>query len=168
MLYQRRERIWGFSLIELMVVLAVLAILAMMAMPNLTDKLAREQISEAMPLADIAKSPVASAWALTRTLPADNAAASIPAADKIVSNLVKSVAIENGAIHITYGNSASGLLKNKVLTLRPAVVEDAQIVPITWICAKGKVPDKMTVKGEDRTTVPANFLPLKCRDGQAK
>lgn len=151
-----------------MVVLAVLAILAMLALPNLADKLAREQIAEAMPLADIAKAPVASAWGLTHTLPIDNAAAGIPVADKIVSNLVKSVAIENGAIHITYGNSASGLLKDKVLTLRPAVVEDAQVVPVTWVCAKGKVPDKMTVKGEDRTTVPANFLPLKCRDGQAK
>ncbi len=158
----------GFSLIELIVVMAILAIMALIAMPSLTDKIVRDQINEALPLADIARSPVSAAWSLTHTLPADNAAAGIPVADKIVSNYVKSIAVENGAVHITFGNSANGVIKDKVLTLRPAVVDDAPTVPVAWVCAKGKVPDKMAAKGEDRTTVPANYLPLKCRDLTAK
>lgn len=146
-----------------MVVVAILAILALIALPNFSDKIVRDQINEALPLADVAKSPVAAAWTLTHTLPADNAAAGIPVAEKIVGTYVRSVAIENGAIHITFGNSANALIKDKILTLRPAVVDDAPVVPVSWVCAKGKVPDNMTAKGEDLTTVPANYLPLKCR-----
>ncbi|MBY0574422.1 MAG: pilin [Undibacterium sp.] len=76
---------------------------------------------------------------------------------------MQNVAIENGAIHITFGNRASSALKNRILTLRPAVVEDAPVVPIAWICAGADVPNKMTVKGADRTNVDLQNLPLLCR-----
>ena len=153
----------GFTLIELMVVVAVIAILAMLAVPSLQDKLVRDQIVDAAKLADVAKAPVAQAWATTKTLPADNAAAGLPVPDKIVSNLVSAVTGEGGALHITFGNSANGVLRGKRMTLRPAVVEDAPVVPVSWVCAGGKVPDKMTAQGTDRTDVPKRFLPLNCR-----
>jgi type IV pilus assembly protein PilA len=153
----------GFTLIEVMVVVAIIAILAMMAVPNLQDRRVREQIAEAMPLADIAKPPVALAWAAKLPLPADNTAAGLPAADKIVSDLVQSVELRNGAIHITFGNRANGALKGKVLSLRPAVVEGEPIVPITWVCGNASAPNKMTLKGDDRTTIAPQFIPLRCR-----
>ena len=153
----------GFTLIELMVVVAVIAILATIAMPSIQDRLVRQQIVEAMALADIAKAPVAASWALTHTLPADNAAAGLPAADKIVSNLVRSVVVESGAIHVTFGNRASAAIYGKVLTLRPAVVEDTPIVPVSWLCGHANAVEKMTAKGEDRTNVQMSFLPLNCR-----
>jgi type IV pilus assembly protein PilA len=153
----------GFTLIELMVVIAIVAILAMMAVPSFQDKIIREQIIEALPLADLAKGPVAVTWPAGLPFPVDNAAAGLPADDKIVNNLVKSVAIQDGAIHITFGNRASGAINGKLLTLRPAVVESAPIVPVTWVCGYASAPTKMTVKGENRTNIAANFLPLRCR-----
>jgi type IV pilus assembly protein PilA len=153
----------GFTLIELMVVVAVIAILAMIAVPNMADKLARDQIVEAVRLADIAKAPVAAAWATSRTLPADNTAAGLPAADRIVSNLVSSIAVEGGAVHVTFGNQANGLIRGKVLSLRPGVVEDAPVVPVAWICGRARPPERMTAQGTDRTTLPNNVLPLNCR-----
>ena len=149
----------------MMVVVAVIAILAMIAVPSMQDRLVRQQIVEAMPLADLAKAPVAASWLLMQTLPADNAAAGLPVADKIVSNYVKSVAVENGAIHVTFGNRAMAAISGKTLTLRPAVVEDAKVVPVAWVCSVAKVPDKMTLHGADRTDVAKNFLPLNCRPG---
>lgn len=153
----------GFSLMELVVVLAVIAILALMAVPNLSDKIVRDQVLEALPLADIAKGPMAVAWATTKTFPTDNEKAGLPPADKIVSNLVSSVHVRDGAIDITFGNRAHGHIKGKVLTLRAAVVDDAPIVPVTWVCGLAAAPDKMTMPGLDNTNIPANFLPLKCR-----
>jgi type IV pilus assembly protein PilA len=153
----------GFTLIELMVVVAVIAILATIAMPSIQDRLVRQQIVEAMALADVAKAPVAASWSLTHTLPVDNAAAGLPAADKIVSNLVKSVVVESGAIHVTFGNRANAAIFGKTLTLRPAVVEDTPIVPVSWLCGHASAVEKMTAKGEDRTNVQLSFLPLNCR-----
>jgi type IV pilus assembly protein PilA len=156
----RRE---GFTLVELMVVIAVLAILALVALPTFTDKLVREQISEALPLADIAKPAVSAAWSTGQPLPADNAAAGLPLPEKIVNTLVSSVTVQDGAIHIRFGNRAHGALKGKTLSLRPAVVEDAPVVPVAWICGKAPVPDKMTAKGADKTDVATAFLPMRCR-----
>jgi type IV pilus assembly protein PilA len=73
------------------------------------------------------------------------------------------VALEAGAIHITFGNRANGALQGKMLTLRPAVVDDAPIVPIAWVCGLAPVPGNMSAKGANRTNIPANYLPLKCR-----
>ncbi len=156
-------RRFGFTAIELMVVMAVVAILALMAVPSYQEKLIRDQIIEALPLADIAKAPVAATWAAAQSFPHDNASVGLPVADKIVNNYISAVAIEDGAIHITFGNRANGLIKGKILTLRPAVVEDAPIVPVTWVCGYAPVPEKMTVKGENKTNIRAIYLPLNCR-----
>lgn len=153
----------GFTLIELMVVVAVIVILAMIATPSIQGRIVRGQIVEAMKLADIAKGPINAAWTTTRVLAPDNASVGLPAADKIVGNYVSSVQVEGGAIQVTFGNQANAAIRGKTLSLRPAVVEDAQIVPIAWVCAGAKAPDKMTVHGSDRSNVPPAYLPLNCR-----
>lgn len=157
----------GFTLLEMAVVLAIIALLALMAVPSYMEKFVKDQVVEALPLADLAKGPVAASWSATQIVPDNNDGAGLPPADKIVSNLVRSVLIQNGAIHITFGNRASSAIKDKVLTLRPAVVADAPVVPVAWVCGNAAAPDKMTVKGENKTNVEAKFLPLKCRQSPA-
>lgn len=153
----------GFSAIEMMVVVAIIAILAMIAIPSSMGKIIKEQVNAALPLADIVKEPIAATWKLTKTLPVDNKEAGLPEPDKIVSNFVSSVKVENGAIQMTFGNKAHPKISGKVLTLRPAVIEDAQIVPVTWVCGNAKAPEKMILKGENKTNVSAEFLPMMCR-----
>ncbi len=153
----------GFTLLEMMVVIGIVAILALMAIPTYQNKFIRDQIAEALPLADIAKPAVALSWAALQTFPADNAAAGLPVAEKIVNNYITSVAIQGGAINITFGNKVNNVILGKVLTLRPAVVEDAPIVPVTWVCGYATAPEKMTAKGENKTNVPPGYLPIRCR-----
>ena len=153
----------GFTLIEMLMVVAVLAILALLALPSYQGKVVRDQIVEGSTLANLAKGPIAAQWSATKTLPVDNASIALPAADKIVNNFVSALAVQDGAIHITYGNRANGNLKNKILTLRPAVVTDAPVVPVTWVCGFASAPNKMTAMGDNKTTISKEYLPLNCR-----
>jgi type IV pilus assembly protein PilA len=146
-----------------MVAISVLAILMLIALPSYMDKLVREQVVEALALADVAKPPVQAAWRAGADLPADNAAAALPAPEQIVNQRVKAVVLEQGAIHIHFGNQAHGQLQGKVLSVRPAGVQAARVVPLVWLCAGAAVPQQMAVLGENRTTVPQSMLPLRCR-----
>lgn len=154
----------GFSLLEIMVAIAIVGILAALAIPNFSGGIVRDQIISAVPLADIAKKPIAMSWAALQVLPADNASAGLPASDKIVSNYISSVSVQDGAIQITFGNNVNGAIAGKILTLRPAVVEDAPIVPVAWVCGNAAVPGNMTAKGENRTNIPTGYLPFNCRE----
>lgn len=157
------KKILGFTLLEMMAVIAIIAILAALAVPSYLFKIVREQVENAITLTDIVKKPLAAEWLAKQSFPADNAAAGLPDADKIVNSYVSAVAVQDGAIHITFGNRANGALKGKVLTLRPAVVEGSPIVPVVWVCAGAEAPTNMTIHGTDKTTVKAEQLPLICR-----
>lgn len=160
---RRRSVSSGFTLIELLVVVAVIAILALIALPSTQQPLVREQVVQAARWSDFAKARVAAAWLVSAKMPADNAAAGLPAPDRNVSTLVSSVTVEGGALHIVFGNSANNALKGKTLTLRPAIVADAPMVPVSWLCAHAPVPPNMTAQGPDRTDIAAQFLPINCR-----
>jgi type IV pilus assembly protein PilA len=154
----------GFTLVEMMAVLAVLGILAAMAYPSMQYRIIQQQIASISPLTDIAKQPIQAAWTALQKMPADNAAAGLPSADKMVSNLVSNVAVSDGVITVTFGNQANGAIRGKILSIRPAVVEGAPMVPIAWVCGNAAVPDKMTARGSDQTTIPLGMLPMSCRN----
>jgi type IV pilus assembly protein PilA len=158
----------GFTWLELLLVLAVLGVLAALAIPGMQDSVLKKQVKEGFALADVAKQGVQAAYALTGTMPADNAAAGLPAHDKIVGNVVKDVNVSDGAVTLTYGNNASRAIEGRRVTFRPAVVKDEPQVPIAWICHDLRAPGGMEIKGADRTDVPPNQLPVECRGGTGK
>ena len=153
----------GFFVIEMMMVVAIIAILAMIAIPSSMGRIVKEQVIAAMPLADIAKEPIAAAWKATKTLPVNNEEAGLPAPEKVVSNFVSSLKVQDGVIHMTFGNKSHPQIKGKILSIRPAVIEESQVVPIAWVCGNAKAPEQMTIKGENKTNVSADYLPLACR-----
>ena len=68
-----------------------------------------------------------------------------------------------GGSDTLFVDSANGLIKGKILTIRPAIVADAPIVPVAWVCGDAPGPGQMTVKGENKTNIPPNYLPVSCR-----
>jgi type IV pilus assembly protein PilA len=153
----------GFTLIELLIVVAVIAILALIALPSYQGQRVRAQIVEGAHLADFAKARIASQWLATAGLPADNAAAGLPPADRIVGTFVGSITVDAGALHIVFANSADSAIRGRTLTLRPAIVADAPAVPLSWVCGHASAPQKMTAQGSDRTDIAPGFLPINCR-----
>ena len=153
----------GFTMLETMAVVAVIAILATLSLPSYFDRIVRDQVKAALPLADIAKQPIAASWLAVQAFPVDNDSAGLPPAEKIVGNYVSAVAVDNAAIQITFGNRANHAIAGKILTLRPAVVTDAPIVPVAWVCGYAEAPDKMTLNGANRTNIPESLLPIECR-----
>jgi type IV pilus assembly protein PilA len=156
-------KLHGFTIVEMMVVVAIIAILAMMAIPSQIERIVREEVKAAMPLADAAKDPIAEAWKTTKTLPVNNAEARLPVPEKVVSNFVSKLEVADGAIHMTFGNKARTQLKGKILSFRPAVIEESQAVPVAWVCGNAKAPDQMVVKGDNKTNISDIYLPTICR-----
>jgi len=156
----------GFTWIELVLVLAAIAILGAMAIPGMQDTALKKQVKEGIDLADVARKGVQQAWSASGDMPKNNEEAGLPPKEKIVSSMVKEVQVDDGAIHITYGNNASKVLLDLKVSLRPAVVKDEPRVPIAWLCHRVPVPDKMEVKGRDRTDIPPRWLPVECRSTQ--
>ena len=153
----------GFTWIELMIILTVVAILGAMAIPGLHDTTLKKQVKDGMALGDVAKKGVQAAWSTAGDLPKDNEAAGVPAPEKIVGALVKTVHVDQGAVTLTFGNNANKSLDGLKLTLRPAVVKDTPSVPIAWLCNTADVPGGMDVKGRNQTSIPDKWLPLECR-----
>ena len=148
---------------SIVVALAIAGVLLTIAIPSMLDQVARGQIKEALALASVARKPIDAAWSLGAALPADNASAGLPAADRIVSNTVSAVRVENGAIHLTLGNKISGALAGKVVSMRPAVVAGENAVPIAWVCGHASAPPPMTLMGADHTDVDVRLLPFECK-----
>lgn len=165
---QTRSKSAGFTWIELTIVIAVIGILAMMTIPGLQENMLKRQVKEAMAMADVAKGGVSKSWALTGKMPANNKEAGAPPKEKIISALVKEVAVDQGAIVITFGNNASKVLDNKKLTIRPAVVKDEPAVPVSWLCNDVPVPKGMEIRGTNQTDIENKYLPLECRDTTKK
>ena len=155
-------RVFGFTLIELMIVVAIVSILSTLALPSYQDRVIKAQVGEGLALAEVAKHAVADYYAKYGKLPKDNASAGLPPSEKIIGNFVSAIAIEGGAINITLGNRANKHAAGKVLTLRPAIVADAKIVPIAWVCGFATVPNGMVVVGKNTTSLPEYHLPLDC------
>ncbi len=153
----------GFTMIEMVMVLAVISILALMVAPTFYDRTIRMQVQEGAGLANVAKTGVMTVYALSGEMPPNNEAAGAPVADKIISNYITRVEIVEGAVTLTFGNSANTSLHGKKLTFRPAVVKDSPAVPITWLCNTAAVPSGMVVYGANRTDIPAKWLPITCR-----
>lgn len=158
-----RRRTRGIGLIGVVVGLAIVGILLTLAIPSMLDQVTRGEIKAALPLADLARKPVEMAWLAGLPLPADNAAAGLPPATKIVSNYVSAVTVQNGAIHLTLGNKVHKAVAGRIVTLRPAVVADTPVVPVAWVCGHAGPPAQMTLLGEDHTDVDERLLPFECK-----
>lgn len=154
----------GFTLIEVLVVLAIIAILCMFALPAPNSALSRKEVAESLELIESFKKLATTQYSLTETFPADNSELGIPNAELLVGNYVTRIELEQGAFHIHFGNKVNKPLQDKILSVRPIVVEGSPESPPSWICGYSSVPNLMRALGENKTSVEQKYLPFNCLD----
>ena len=152
----------GFTLIEMMVVIGIIAILALIALPSQVSKMNRQKVAESIGLVSGYRSYIATEYAITGQFPVDNAATNIPEPEKIIGHYMKSLHIEDGAMHLTFGNKFKSQ-EGEILTIYPVYVEESPLSPISWVCGYDEIPQGMTAAGENKTTIEMANLPISCR-----
>lgn len=71
--------------------------------------------------------------------------------------------LETGALQVSLGNRINAHVKDKVLSIRQAVVIDSLKSPISWVCGNAEVADGMSARGENSTSIIRQYLPFECR-----
>ncbi|TQV66701.1 prepilin-type N-terminal cleavage/methylation domain-containing protein [Exilibacterium tricleocarpae] len=153
----------GFTLIEMVVVLAVVAILLTLALPDSSRTIVRTQMRESLKLIEHYQPLISAGYRSTGVFPADNEAAGIPPADKIIGNYVTAIVLEKGAFHLQFGNKIRNDLDGKRLSIRPVYVPNSPQSPVSWICGNDSIPTGMAAAGSNRTDIDSEFLPFHCR-----
>ena len=164
-----RNRIAGFTLVELMVVVAIIGTLAAVAIPAYQGYTARGKAAEGLALMETAKHAVKEYYDRWGVLPVDNARAGLPQASDIRGRYVQSVSVVNGVIAVEFNRDLTKAPANSIY-LRPGINREAPTGPLAWRCGSGV--DSKASKGspfdfpsvpQDRVIEP-NYRPGSCRD----
>ncbi|WP_431687380.1 pilin [Hahella sp. NBU794] len=153
----------GFTLIELMIVVAIIGILASVALPTYQVYVTRAQVTEAVTIVGELRDQVKEYYKYKGDFPTDNAAAGMPAPNKLLGNFVKNITLENGAFHVQLGNKVNKSLQDKYLTIRPAIVTGSPASPMTWLCGHSPAVEGMEAVGVNKTDIDPAYLPSNCR-----
>ena len=126
----------GFTLIELMIVVAIIGILAAIALPAYQDYTTRAQVSEALSLAQGARTSVTEYWQSEGFFPTDNEAAGLAEPDDISGPFVNSVTVaagtSDGTITVVYSGRETFSLFLEPTTSIGAVTWQCQAASGNW------------------------------------
>jgi type IV pilus assembly protein PilA len=163
----------GFTLIELMIVVAIIGILAAIAIPAYQDYTIRSQVTEGLNLAGAVKASVAETYADRGTWPADNEEAGILLADNSgpatpSGKYVTAIEVDTGTINITYGGQANANIDGDILSLKPMVSENDDVI---WLCGyndgtnmvPAPLPAPTGDSAADATDIEQKYVPASCR-----
>ena len=123
----------------MLVTVAMIGILAAIAIPAYQDYTIRAQVSEGLNLSGGVKAAVTEYVQENREWPANNVTAGVLPADEISGTYVSRVAVEEGAVTITYGNNAHQSIQGLSLVLVP---DGTEFPTVIWECFSPDIAPK--------------------------
>lgn len=152
----------GFTLIELMVVVSIIGILASIAIPAYQDYMIRARVAEVFQLLSPIKKAIADYYDYYGVMPKDNQALFLAKPELLQGKLVRSMAVENGAIHVTVEIMPK---KPEIASMRPVVFKEsndntAPIDYMLWVAGSCETnfPENMEILGINKTTLDKKFI----------
>lgn len=155
MSFGNRQRISGFTLIELMIVVAIIGILAAIAIPSYQDYTARSQVTEAVQLTSQFKTALTDYYASKGSYASANVhALGGTTAGKYVTN-VKLEGANGGTIAVvaTFSNASAAGIKTLDFAL------DTEDGGKTWACGILVNPAVYT----DGNQIDQKYMPKACK-----
>lgn len=156
----RKVKQCGFTLIELMAVVSIIGVLASIAIPAYQDYMTRARVAEIFTMSMPIKKAIANYYDYYGVMPRNNQTLYLAKPELLQGKRVKSIAVENGVIHITI-DLLGHTKKSDIISVRPVVFKTASddTTPLDymfWVygnCSTADFPENMEVLGINKTTL---------------
>ena len=147
----RPRQLYGFTLMELMIVIAIIGILTAIAMPAYQDYSVRAKVTEAINALSPAKLAVSSAFMSNSAMPADDFDGFTAAQSKYVDNITYLKTDDtHSQLNVTLRNLGASLPDG----LKFGLYALGSNIAIEWDCAQSATDN-----------LAAKYLPAPCADG---
>jgi type IV pilus assembly protein PilA len=151
----------GFQIIEAIIIVSIVAILGSIALPAYQDYSIRAQVRTGLQDMASVQNAVTDTFTKSGKMPGSRSAADLPAAaSSTQSRFVSSVDVGvDGAVTLTYGNSANARISGRTLQLTPYINPDRTVV---WRCGAADAPEAVESGKYAAGSVEFRYLPMDC------
>lgn len=122
----------GFTFIELSIALTIISILAAIAVPNFSVYRDRAYLTDAWTQCYSLRQTLEEYYSWHGSFPRDNRQAGLAEPEALATNYLSSITVENGALHLVWGNRAPQSRHGEIMIIQPWISQTGSNEVIIW------------------------------------